>query len=71
MKNVLLVIQILVSVVLIVLILLQSRGGGLGSGFGGSLGAYSTRRGVEKVIHKTTIVMATVFFISSVIQLVI
>lgn len=70
MKSILLIIQILLSTVLIILILLQSRSGGLGSGFGGSLGAYSTRRGVEKVIHKITIIFAVIFFISSIIQLV-
>ncbi|MBU2577854.1 preprotein translocase subunit SecG [Patescibacteria group bacterium] len=71
MKSILLIIQILLSVTLIVLILLQTRSGGLGNAFGFNMDAYSTRRGVEKVIFKTTIVLTVLFFISSIIQLVI
>lgn len=68
MKNILLIVQILVSVVLSLLILVQAKGVGLGSAFGG-LGGFSTRRGVEKVIFNLTIVFAVLFFLSSVAQL--
>jgi preprotein translocase subunit SecG len=71
MNTVLLIVQIVLSLILVVLIVLQSRGGGLGSAFGGSLAAYSTRRGVEKAVHRATIVISILFFISSIVQLVI
>ena len=40
--------QVIVSILLIVAILLQNRGTGLGSAFGGSGGVYLTKRGLEK-----------------------
>jgi protein translocase SecG subunit len=59
------VIQIILGVMLIGLILLQSKGTGLGSTFGGDMGFYGTKRGAEKMIFNFTIVVAVVFFISS------
>lgn len=55
--------SILVSVLLVVLILLQVKGGGLGSLFGGEAGGgiARTRRGLEKTLFQITIVMATLF----------
>jgi preprotein translocase subunit SecG len=55
------VIQIILSITLIILLLLQSKGAGLGSLFGGD-GIYRTRRGVEKTIFQATIVLGIVFF---------
>lgn len=52
---------IVISVVLTALVMLQSRGGGLGSMFGGDGSVYQTRRGVEKTIYNMTIVFSTVF----------
>ena len=55
--------MILVSVVLIGSILLQSRGGGLGSAFGGdSMSVQRTRRGFEKLLFQFTIGISIVFF---------
>jgi protein translocase SecG subunit len=42
--------QIGVSVLLMVSILLQNRGSGLSSAFGGDFGGYYTKRGVEKFL---------------------
>ena len=55
------VIQIILSITLIVLLLLQSKGAGLGSLFGGD-GIYRTRRGVEKTIFQATIILGIIFF---------
>jgi protein translocase SecG subunit len=55
MNNLLLIIQLVVSVVLIVLILLQQRGTALGSAFGQDGGFYGTMRGVQKKIYWATI----------------
>jgi preprotein translocase subunit SecG len=55
--------SIVVSILLIVLILLQVRGGGLGSMMGGdsSGGVQRTRRGLEKTLYQVTIGLAIVF----------
>jgi len=54
--------QVIVSILLIVAILLQNRGTGLGSAFGGSGGVYLTKRGLEKKLFIATIVLAVIFF---------
>lgn len=50
---------------MIVLILFQQRGSGAGAAFGGSGGgggeAYRSRRGVEKIFHYLTIVLALLY----------
>lgn len=51
----------LLAFLLIVGVLLQQRGTGLGSTFGGSAVGYSTKRGAEKVIFQATIVIAILF----------
>jgi preprotein translocase subunit SecG len=56
------IIQIVLSVVLIIVILLQQKGSGLGGVFGGSSNIYSTKRGLDKVLHYATIVVAFLFF---------
>ena len=53
--------QIAVSVVLIVAILLQQRGAGLGATFGGDGAAFRTKRGLEKGLFYTTIVLSVIF----------
>ena len=59
------IIQIILAITLIVLILLQVKGGGLGSIFGGDGGVYRTRRGIEKTLYQTTIGLILLFFILS------
>lgn len=60
-------VQIVLSVLLMVGILLQQRGTGLSSTFGGSGMEYSTKRGAEKVIFYATIVIAVLFLASAII----
>ena len=60
-----LVLQMVLSIVLISLILLQQRGSGLSSPFGGDsnvLLSFRTRRGFEKLVFRLTIVVALAFF---------
>lgn len=64
---ILLIVQILVSVSLMVLILLQSSKGGFGGGFGGGE-LYRTKRGAEKIVFTATIVTACIFLITSLIN---
>ena len=63
------IVQILVSVLLIAVILLQQRGGGLSGVFGGEGSVYATRRGIEKGIFIATIILAALFIIISVLRL--
>lgn len=42
--------QIIVAILLVVSILLQNRGSGLSSAFGGDFGGYYTKRGMEKFL---------------------
>jgi len=71
MKGILLILQIVICLVLIVLILMQSRGGGLGTAFGGSGVMYRSKRGVEKLFTYFTIILAALFFVISIVQLLI
>jgi len=56
--------QIVISVVLIGVILLQTRNSGLGSSFGGD-SIYKTRRGLDRTLFQMTIVLAILFGIIS------
>ncbi len=64
------ILQVIVAVVLIILIILQERSAGLSTFFGGEGGFYQTRRGVEKIIFISTIVLAIVFVALAVIELI-
>jgi len=54
-------IQIILAVLLAGSILLQQRGTGLSSTFGGSSMEYSTKRGAEKVVFYASIIIAILF----------
>jgi len=60
-KNTLLITQIVLSVIITALILLQAQGTGLGSTWGGGGETYHTRRGLEKVLFYFTITTITIF----------
>jgi preprotein translocase subunit SecG len=62
------IVQIILCVAVIIFILLQVRGAGLGSAFGGSSAGsvFKTRRGVERLIFNLTIVFVVLFAIISV-----
>lgn len=62
MRNYLYVAQIAVAVLLMAAILMQSRGTGLGASFGGEGNVYRAKRGVEKSLFYSTIVLTVVFF---------
>lgn len=63
--------QIIISVLLVTLILLQQRGGGLSPVFGGEGGVYRTRRGIEKSIFIATIILAALFILTASLNLLI
>lgn len=61
--------QIAISVLLITLIILQAKGTGLGRAWGGAGEFYKSRRGVEKLIFRATIISAFLFLVSSIFNL--
>jgi len=70
MEKVLTIVQILISVFLVASILLQQKGSGLGSTFGGDGGTgYSTRRGIEKVLFCSTIILALAFLAIALVRI--
>ena len=68
MDNFLLFGQITTSILLIIVILLQAKGSGLGSAFGGDAGFYRSKRGVEKLLVYFTVVLVILFLILCVAQ---
>ncbi|MBA7560860.1 MAG: preprotein translocase subunit SecG [Dehalococcoidia bacterium] len=61
--------QIILSTALILAILLQVRGGGLGGIFGQADTVYRTKRGVEKTLFQLTIVLVALFIIIAIVAL--
>jgi preprotein translocase subunit SecG len=61
--------QIIIALMVVVVILAQVRGGGLGGIFGGSgESAFRTRRGIERTLFRFTIVLVVVFIILSMLS---
>ncbi len=60
--------QIIVAVVLILVLLLQVRGGGLGGIFGQADSTFRTRRGLEKTLFQFTIVLVLVFIVLAILS---
>ncbi len=69
MQTYLYIAQIVVAVAVILLALLQVRGGGLGGIFGQADTVYRTKRGVEKTLFQLTIVLVVIFIILSIVSL--
>ncbi|NMB92423.1 MAG: preprotein translocase subunit SecG [Parcubacteria group bacterium] len=65
------IIQIVIGIGLIVCVLLQQRGGGVGVLGGMQTQFYGTRRGLEKIIFGLTIALGVIFIITSVVALII
>ncbi len=71
MRQAIFVAQIIVSVLLIIVILLQQRGSGLSAVFGGSGNIYRTKRGLEKGLFILTIILVVLFVAIGVVNLII
>ncbi len=62
------IIMILLSVVLMVVVLLQTKGSSFSGAFGGDSGSiYRTRRGFEKTLFEATIVLAVIWTLFAVL----
>ncbi|HLH73937.1 MAG TPA: preprotein translocase subunit SecG [Chloroflexota bacterium] len=63
--------EIIISVVLIVVLLLQARGSGFNGTFNSDTSVFRTRRGVEKTLFQLTIVLVLVFVIISIFSVIV
>lgn len=59
------IVQTVLALLLLLSILIQNRGAGLGSTWGGSGEFYVTRRGMEKLLFRATIIIAFAFIVVS------
>lgn len=58
--------QILISVTLVILLVLQAKGSGFGAALGGSTGSmFRTKRGVEKTLFQLTVTLVIIFVLIS------
>lgn len=69
MKPIILIANIVLSILIVVFILLQGRGAGLGSAWGGGGETFQTRRGVELIIMRATVICIVIFAIVSIVAL--
>lgn len=61
--------MIIISVVLILVVLLQTKGSSFSGAFGGDTsGIYRTRRGIEKTLFQFTIGIAVVFVAMAIVS---
>lgn len=61
--------QIILAIALILAVLLQVRGGGLGGIFGNPDTVWRTKRGIEKTLFQLTIAIVILFIIISIVTL--
>lgn len=67
METVLIVIHLMIVIALVIVVLLQrSEGGALGMGGGGSGGGFMSARGAANALTRTTAILATAFFATSI-----
>jgi len=70
MNQFLIISQIIISFLLVIFILFQQRGTALGSAFGDEGSAYFKKRGLEKTIFWLTVILAFLFILNSLLNLV-
>lgn len=71
MKATVLLIQIILGILLILIIIIQQKGSGIGTAFGGDLSFYRTKRGAEKLLFYATIAISLALIFSSLIGLIV
>lgn len=71
MKSFFMIFEIIISALLILSVILQSRGSQAGMAFGGSGETYRSKRGVEKLLFYATIILGVLFASVSILSLVV
>jgi protein translocase SecG subunit len=69
MRNLFNIVTVVAAVLMILAILIQTRGSSLGAAFGGDASYYRSRRGAEAVIFNATIVLAVIFVLSVILSI--
>lgn len=67
MLNYLYIVQIILSIVLILVVLLQAKGSGFSGVFASDSSGYRSRRGIERTLYNFTIVIAVLFVLISIV----
>ncbi|MDD4995232.1 MAG: preprotein translocase subunit SecG [Patescibacteria group bacterium] len=70
MEKIIGIVEIVISIILVTTILLQARGTGLGSAFGGDSNVYRTKRGIEKTLFTISIVFGVLFFLVGLLNII-
>ena len=63
--------QIVVSIVLVCMILMQTRGTGFAAGYSADTSIFRTRRGLEKTVFQLTITVGVVYVLMSIASVVV
>ncbi|OGC45560.1 preprotein translocase subunit SecG [candidate division WWE3 bacterium RBG_19FT_COMBO_34_6] len=63
--HILRILQVIFSVMVTILVLIQTKGGGFTSGVGSSISFYRSRRGLEKSVFIFTIILSIVLVVNS------
>ena len=66
MKLFLTLVQIIVAIIVSALILIQAKGTGLGRTFGSA--TYHSKRGIEYVVFRATVILSVIFVLVSVVN---
>ncbi|HMS22781.1 MAG TPA: preprotein translocase subunit SecG [Candidatus Levybacteria bacterium] len=64
------VIQIVIAVLIVITIILQTRGSSSGMAFGGGTESYRSKKGMEKILFYATIILAAIFALISILSLI-
>ena len=62
------IIQMVISILLVLVILFQAKGGGLGAMFGQDSAVFRTKRGLEKLLFQATVALGILFVVVSIIS---
>jgi protein translocase SecG subunit len=68
-KNLFNIITVISAILMILAVLIQSRGQSLGASFGGDSNFYRSKRGAEAVVFNATIVLAVIFVLSVILSI--
>lgn len=63
--------EIIISIVLVAVLLLQTRGAGFNGTFNSDSSVFRSRRGLEKTLFQLTIVLAVVFALVSILSVIV
>jgi preprotein translocase subunit SecG len=69
--NIINLLQIIVSVLLVIVVVIQNRGTDAGVAFGAGTTSYRSKKGIEKLLFYSTVVLAAVFAALSILSVLI